>query len=422
MHIKRYGFQFFFFLSLSSEISIIDAGRMASPLHLNLISSNLLRGRFHLIAVSAYRLLSNSHYSTNFSKMSLFHDVASSRPKVDSRFNRFDIQSYTTRVPDFKTCILANKLQVAGLQTSKLVDLQTSKQCVWARRSSPKLPLLQTAVFDESRPMSLEPIGSPLSPSTVKSGYFIFSARRLGQMESDEALYVFLYMPEVKKEDVKVYVEHIRNTTMLVIEGDAHEVTYFKRMDFPKNVDINSSDIKGEMKDGMFKLTLPKLKDKQLIKKTNIFAKGIAKLRFKLHLRVHATLASVKMMFARTHIMKKLSPKPFNSFSMYKEVTAERLYICGMFGLEKTEFNRASVCVSLNMPELKIEDVKSYFKHDALFIEGKTKTKTKKKVHYITGIRLPESILKNRNMIKTEMKDGIYKASLPYRTFEINTN
>lgn len=143
-------------------------------------------------------------------------------------------------------------------------------------------------------------------------------------------------------------------------------------------------------------------------------------------------MISVTMPFVRSYIVKMFCPFPFDSFSMYKEETAERLRTNFLPGLEKTEYTKKHICVSLSMPELMIEDVKSYFRHGAFFIEGKTNANTQtkfkhgivfvkgkasintniKRVHYITCVRLPKNFLKKRNVIKTEMQDGMYKATL----------
>ncbi|MFS8012690.1 hypothetical protein Hanom_Chr14g01323801 [Helianthus anomalus] len=111
-------------------------------------------------------------------------------------------------------------------------------------------------------------------------------------------------------------------------------------------------------------------------------------------------------------LLKKLCPEPFSSFTMYKEDIAERMQININCELEKMELTREGVCVFLNMPEIKIEDVKSHILYDALFIKGKAKLETKK-VHYVTGIRLPKSfIYSRRNIIKTEMQEGMHKVTI----------
>ncbi|KAI3817902.1 hypothetical protein L1987_11702 [Smallanthus sonchifolius] len=266
--------------------------------------------------------------------------------------------------------------------------------------------------------MSVKRIGSLLAQSRVKDQYFSINVPGLEKTESDEGIYVFLNMPGVKKEDVKAFIE---NAKILKIKSETDEVSYEAAWMLPKNVDKSSSDMKGEMKDGIFKLTLPKLKDKET--KTNIFDNNTIKIfKFKFGLCVLSSPPSVFRPLILWYMVEKLCPEPFNSFSMYMEQTARSLHMSVTPGREKMELTREGACVSLNMPGLEIEDVKSYFKGDIFFIEGKRKTKTNKLLHYITGIHLPKSILKKRNMIETEMKDGMYKATLPYVIFDIKFN
>ncbi|MFS8012493.1 hypothetical protein Hanom_Chr14g01321541 [Helianthus anomalus] len=61
---------------------------------------------------------------------------------------------------------------------------------------------------------------------------------------------------------------------------------------------------------------------------------------------------------------------------MYRKDTAKSLHISLTPGLHKLDSltGGGGLCISLNMPELGIEDVKSFFKHDTLFIQGKTIT------------------------------------------------
>ncbi|KAL9992507.1 putative alpha crystallin/Hsp20 domain-containing protein [Helianthus debilis subsp. tardiflorus] len=103
---------------------------------------------------------------------------------------------------------------------------------------------------------------------------------------------------------------------------------------------------------------------------------------------------------------------------MYRKETAKSLHISLTPGLHKLDSltGGGDLCISLNMPELGIEDLKSFFKHDTLFIQGKTLTGTDM-VRYITGIRLPEFYTRNRSMIKEEMQDGMYKATIPFVTY-----
>ncbi|KAI3731243.1 hypothetical protein L1987_62431 [Smallanthus sonchifolius] len=256
-----------------------------------------------------------------------------------------------------------------------------------------------------------------LAQSRVKDQYLLsIDVPGLEKTESDECICVFLNMPGVKKEDVKAYIE---NAKTLKITCKTDEVSYNGDLRLPNNVDKSSCDMKGEMKDGIFKLTLPKLKDKETKTTYNIFDNIFT---FKFRISVLSSLLSVFRPLIMWYMVEEFCPKPFNSFSMYKEKTARSLHMSVTHGHEKMELTREGACVSLNMPGLEIEDVRSYFVGDIFFIEGKTKTKTNKLLHYITGIHLPKSILKKRNMIETEMKDGMYRATLRNVIVEIKIN
>lgn len=94
-------------------------------------------------------------------------------------------------------------------------------------------------------------------------------------MESDEdSLCVFLKMPGLKDEDVKLNLED--NNKFLHIEGKRNgEVRYTAYMLLPDNVDKTISSMKREMKDGTFRLTLHRVEidDKEL--KTGVTANVI---------------------------------------------------------------------------------------------------------------------------------------------------
>ncbi|KAM0008968.1 putative Heat shock protein HSP14.7/HSP23.5/HSP23.6 [Helianthus debilis subsp. tardiflorus] len=268
--------------------------------------------------------------------------------------------------------------------------------------------------YDALVPMSLEPVIGSFLAYMDEEGYAKYNAPGLEKTESDDVLCVFVCMPRVTKKDhVKVCVE---DNSWLLIEAEKDQVSYLGYMRLPSNVDKTSSDINGKMQDGMLKLTFPKLKDREL-KTSDIFANFMPKLR----LRYFGAYVAHKP-FHRRKTLKKLCPNEFHSFTMYKEVTADSVDISLTLVPDYMELTREGACVSLNMPELKIEEVKQYFIDDILLIEGKTKTKMNKVHHYITGICMPESILKERNMIKTEMQDGMDKATLPYVTAEIKIN
>lgn len=85
--------------------------------------------------------------------------------------------------------------------------------------------------------------------------------------ESDEGLHLRVDMPGLGKEDVKVSVKH--NT--LVIQGEGKKESedddeggrrYSSRIDLPEKL-YKTNEIKGEMKNGVLKLFVPKIKEEE---------------------------------------------------------------------------------------------------------------------------------------------------------------
>ncbi|KAL8520011.1 hypothetical protein ACS0TY_010811 [Phlomoides rotata] len=84
--------------------------------------------------------------------------------------------------------------------------------------------------------------------------------------ESGEGLHLRVDMPGLGKEDVKVSVEH--NT--LVIQGEGKKESeedeggrrYSSRIDLPEKL-YKTNEIKGEMKNGVLKLFVPKIKEQE---------------------------------------------------------------------------------------------------------------------------------------------------------------
>ncbi|KAL8246090.1 hypothetical protein R6Q59_007306 [Mikania micrantha] len=119
------------------------------------------------------------------------------------------------------------------------------------------------------------------------------------------------------------------------------------------------------------------------------------------------------MFFDRSILSKRFYPlismssSLISSFKISKEENAnKRLEIrIDIPGPENTKLTTQGLRVSLKMFGLKRKDVRTYFDYGTFFIEGKTKKK-----HHITGIHLPEGIHKKHNMIKKEMKDGVFYA------------
>lgn len=80
--------------------------------------------------------------------------------------------------------------------------------------------------------------------------------------EEEDALYLSVEMPGLGKEDVSVTVE--QNTLVIKGEGGEEEgrerIRYSSRIDLPPNL-YKIDEIKAEMKNGVLKLVVPKVKD-----------------------------------------------------------------------------------------------------------------------------------------------------------------
>ena len=91
------------------------------------------------------------------------------------------------------------------------------------------------------------------------------SRRGFDVREDKDALYLRVDMPGLGKEDVKVFVE--QNTLIIKGEGDneSGDVSesgrrYSSRIDLPSEL-YKLDDIKAEMKNGVLKVLVPKVKE-----------------------------------------------------------------------------------------------------------------------------------------------------------------
>ncbi|KAK9063270.1 hypothetical protein SSX86_017140 [Deinandra increscens subsp. villosa] len=206
------------------------------------------------------------------------------------------------------------------------------------------------------------------------------------------------------------------------------------------------SDTKEEMKNGLLNLTLPGEEDDEIksIIMANILADdiiaswrditatrtwayyGICFSPIELlpkWLNVLILFLMISDMFSDRSILgKRFCPliamlSRIDSFSMYKyedtnyeNPTYQLRVEMDMPGKQqKMKVTTQGLRISLKMPGVKREDVKTFFDYDTLFIEGKTKCGS----HYIRGIHLPKHIHKRHNMIKKEVKDGVLYLLIP---------
>ncbi|KAJ0713988.1 hypothetical protein HanPI659440_Chr13g0484621 [Helianthus annuus] len=96
------------------------------------------------------------------------------------------------------------------------------------------------------------------------------------------------------------------------------------------------------------------------------------------------------------------------SFTAYKKDTGDSIYMKGNLAGVKMLVIREGLCVWLSMPGFELGDVEAGFESDTLIVEGKREGE-----HYIAGVRVPEGFCKKNDVMKREMQDGVFKATLP---------
>ncbi|KAL9999422.1 putative HSP20-like chaperone [Helianthus debilis subsp. tardiflorus] len=245
----------------------------------------------------------------------------------------------------------------------------------------------------------------------MDNGYLSLNMPAVEKRESDDGntTCVVLNIPGLKREDFATATARVEDDFLLFLQVRKYEprlLFYNAFVVLPPG--SSSTIITTEMQDGLLKVTLPKLKHNK---------PGILR-RFCwiLDQRLLASLPSVAMScFARPFMVYKYCSRDSDSFTIYKKATAGSLHMRITPGIHTMDYDvpGGGVCVSLNMPDVKIEDVKSFFRHDTLFIQGKTKT-----AYYATGIRLLEGYSLG-GIIKTEMQDGIYKATIGFVGYQL---
>ncbi|KAJ0546752.1 putative HSP20-like chaperone [Helianthus annuus] len=244
----------------------------------------------------------------------------------------------------------------------------------------------------------------------MDNGYMSLNMPAVEKRESDDGntTCVVLSIPGLKREDFATATARVEDDYLLLQVRKYEPRLLFYNAFVVLPPDSSSTIISTEMQDGLLKVTLPKLKHY----KPSI----LQRFYWILDQRLLASLPNVAMScFGRPFMVYKYCSRYSDSFTIYKKATAGSLHMRITPGIHNMDCDvpGGGVCVSLNMPDVKIEDVKSFFRHDTLFIQGKTKT-----AYYATGIRLLEGNSLG-GIIKTEMQDGIYKATIGFVGYQL---
>ncbi|PKI41571.1 hypothetical protein CRG98_038082 [Punica granatum] len=106
-----------------------------------------------------------------------------------------------------------------------------------------------------------------LMDDPFSQGFTAGSRRGWDVRDDDDTLYLRIDMPGLGKEDVKISVE--QNTLIIRAEGDRESDEdeesgrrYSGRIDLPQNL-YNINDIRAEMKNGVLKVCVPKVKEEE---------------------------------------------------------------------------------------------------------------------------------------------------------------
>ncbi|KAJ0713990.1 hypothetical protein HanPI659440_Chr13g0484641 [Helianthus annuus] len=214
---------------------------------------------------------------------------------------------------------------------------------------------------------------------------------------TDEGPCVFLHTPAVQNGDIQTvgFATAVADDNLLIHVKTDEEI-YLGGMKLPENFDKN----------GCYKAVFAG----EMLKNTNIMPDFV-------DTAVKITRPTPYcVMFDRLDLGRRLCglighPRvKSKSFTLYKKDTCESIYMKrNLPGVERPVITRDGACVFLNMPGLELEDVYSGFEYDALVIEGRRENE-----HYIAGIRVPEGFHREHHMIKREMRDGVFKATLPH--------
>ncbi|KAM0009309.1 putative Heat shock protein HSP14.7/HSP23.5/HSP23.6 [Helianthus debilis subsp. tardiflorus] len=214
-----------------------------------------------------------------------------------------------------------------------------------------------------------------------------------------------LRMPKGEYQPVAYSELVVDNNLLIYLKTSITKQIYLAGIKLPPNLDLNGK-LNVLISKGVFNITLPVLKNTDSYVMPD-FVDAMVKL---------PRPTPYCVVFGRSDLGKELCEViahpgvKSKSFTMYKKDTGESIYMKGNLpGVENIVVTGEGLCVSLNMPGFEIQDVDLGFEYDTLIIEGKRGDE-----HYIAGVRVPEGFCTEDCMIKREMQDGVYKATLPH--------
>ncbi|KAJ0900743.1 putative HSP20-like chaperone [Helianthus annuus] len=216
--------------------------------------------------------------------------------------------------------------------------------------------------------------------------------------ENEEGVWLSFDVPKLGKRELTMDFEGFN----FLIQLKTPEKMYLATIKLPENYNPYG-DLKGRFEDGICYICLPTQKTPDpILAKANIN-------------RDFTRPTPYCDMFNRSDLgwtLCEITAHPkvkSKSFTVYKKDTVDSIYMKGNLpGVEKMVVTREGLCVSLSMPGFELEDVEAGFEYDTLIVEGKREGE-----HYIAGVRVPEGFCKENDMIKREMQDGAFKATLP---------
>ncbi|KAG8381521.1 hypothetical protein BUALT_Bualt06G0130400 [Buddleja alternifolia] len=206
-----------------------------------------------------------------------------------------------------------------------------------------------------------------------------------------DGLHLRMDVPGLGKVDVKVTVE--QNTLIIKGEGkkefedDESGRRYTSRIDLPEKL-YKTNEIKAEMKNGVPKMFLPKIKEVER-SRVNV---GVADVFYPFSTR--SSLSQI------LNMMDQFMESPVTSAlrrNWEAKETADGLHL------------------RMDMPGLSKEEVKVSVEQNTLIIKGEDKKEFEDDEsgrRYTSRIDLPERLYKT-NEIKAEMKNGVLKVFLP---------